>query len=126
MVLEIRDAVSPIDTRWSFFQAPLIVEDALGYKFPVPSEYDYKMLENIVQYRFRHGDGASEVQAGNYELFRTRNNSHVFTERDRLLPGTEITMAIIIRHRTPEEEVCPMAICASTRTELTVGGGRVW
>jgi hypothetical protein len=126
IVLEIRESICLVDTRWTFFQAPLIVEDALGCKFPVPSEYSYGMLENIIRYRFRQGDGSREVRAGNYELFKAKNSSQVLSEEVRLLPGTEITMAIIIHTQTPDDETCPMARCGSTGSAAPTRGGRVW
>src|SRR5215471_12868984 len=72
IVLEIKKSIASVDTRWTFFQAPLVVEDALGFKFPVPSEYDYGLLENIIQYRFQTGDGSRDVRLGNYELYNTK------------------------------------------------------
>jgi hypothetical protein len=126
VVLEIRESISSVDTRWSFFQAPLIIEDALGCKFPVPSEFDYGMLKNIIEYRFREGEGAREVKTGNYEFFRAKNSSQTLTEDVRLLPGMEITMAILIRRDTSEDEVCPILSCGSTQTEPTIGGCWRW
>ena len=84
------------------------------------------MLENIIQYRFREGEGALDVKAGNYELFKAKNSSEVISAEIRLLPGTEITMAIIVSRQTSDDETCPISRCGSTQTTLTVGGGRVW
>jgi hypothetical protein len=44
VVLEIQNSVMVIDSVWTFFQAPLILEDALGFKVLVPSENDFDML----------------------------------------------------------------------------------
>jgi hypothetical protein len=84
------------------------------------------MLENIIQYRFRQGEGAREVKAGNYELVKTKNSSQPLSKDVRLLPGTEITMAVIVRKRTSDDETCPMTRCGSTETTPIMGGGRVW
>ncbi len=96
VALEIRSAIGPGDIRWSYFQAPLIVEDALGFKFPVPSEYDHELLDTIIKRRFLEGPGSLDVALGNYELFHTRNSSEVNSPQLRLLPGTFISMAILV------------------------------
>jgi hypothetical protein len=45
----------------------------------------------------------------------------------RLLPGTEITMAIIVeRPPLPSIELCPMPRCRSTVTSPALGGGWTW
>jgi hypothetical protein len=46
---------STLDVRWTYFQAPLQIEDALGVKFPVPSEYDFRMLQIIIKGRYLEG-----------------------------------------------------------------------
>jgi hypothetical protein len=126
-VLEIRD-FSTVDTRWTFFQAPLIVEDALGFKFPVPSEYSYDLLVAIIQHRFREGEGARDVGAGNFELSKRSNSQEVISEKFRLLPGTEIVMAIIVERPVSilNDERCPMPCCGSALTVIAPGGGRTW
>jgi hypothetical protein len=84
------------------------------------------MLENIIQYRFQEGEGAWDVKAGNYELFKARNNAEVLSTDIRLLPGIEITMAIIVSRQTYTDETCSISRCGSTETTPTVSGGRVW
>jgi hypothetical protein len=59
------------------YQAPFIVEDALGFKFPVPSEYDYDLLDAVIKEKFKAGPGALEVKANNYEYFKTSNSDDV-------------------------------------------------
>ncbi|KAF2131475.1 hypothetical protein P153DRAFT_374341 [Dothidotthia symphoricarpi CBS 119687] len=133
VVVQIRDSAMPVDTRWTHFQAPLVVEDALGYKFPVPSEYDFEMLVTIIQQRFKSGSGAREVRAGNYELCRTRRKSEVVTATSRLVPGTAITMAIIVAIPSNRDTVClkitkcPMPHCRSSEiSQCQDTGGSVW
>lgn len=126
MVLDIKTSLLSPDTRRTFFQAPLAVEDALGFKFPVPSEFDYDLLDTIIKRRFKSGPGSMEVKAGNYELFKTKNSTEVVTATMRLLPGTAITMAIIVSKPTSTDEICPMPRCGSNRTSPAPGGGRLW
>lgn len=132
IVLEIRNSLTPIDPRWTFFQAPLVVEDALGHKFPVPSEYDFELLNAIIKHRFQKGPGSDEVQADDYELFRTKNTKSVLSSAERLLPGTAITMAIIVKRSIIVEwssrtgGVCPIPRCGSDQVVSMPGGGRRW
>ncbi|KAK2748038.1 hypothetical protein FQN55_004587 [Onygenales sp. PD_40] len=37
---------TPPDARFNYFQTPVIFEDGLGRKLPVPSEYDWDVLRN--------------------------------------------------------------------------------
>lgn len=118
--------MSTVDTHWTFFQAPLIIEDALGLKFSVPSEYDYSTLDVLIRHRFRDGTGSREVSVGNYELFRTKRRGEIIEPNARLLPGTEITMAVILGTSTPIEETCPMPRCNSANISAYPGGGLIW
>ncbi|PVI07738.1 hypothetical protein DM02DRAFT_580489 [Periconia macrospinosa] len=126
VVLEIKASITPVDTRFTFFQTPLACEDALGFKYPIPSEWDYGMVENHIRYRFREGIGSRDVRAGNWELFKTKNSEDVISPFTRLLPGLEITMAIIVT--TPpvlSDETCPIFSCRSRETTLAPSRGRI-
>jgi hypothetical protein len=118
--------MATVDTRWTYFQAPLLLEDALGLKFPVPSEYDYGTLEAIIKHRFSVGTGSQDVQVGNYELFKTKRRGELILPNTRLLPGTEITMAIIIDMPASKQERCPMSRCNSPDVLAYPGGGMIW
>ncbi len=128
IVLEMRSSLIAPDTRWTFFQAPVKVEDALGRKFPVPSEYSFEELELIIKHRFKEGPGRGEVEAGNYELSNTKNSRQILdsTSRPSLLPGGSITMAIIIDQALGSQHICPIPNCRSKLTQPVLGGGRVW
>ncbi|KAF2489919.1 hypothetical protein BU16DRAFT_597520 [Lophium mytilinum] len=126
IVLEMQSSMGAADIRWTFFQAPIIVEDALGFKFPVPSEFDYGYLEAIIKHRFLEGPGSHAVKAGNYEIFATRNSAQVISEDFRLRPGTALTMAILVNELNIFDSKCPMQYCRSSQTSLAPGGGRIW
>ena len=126
MVLEIREHVTTIDTSMTYFQAPFTVEDALGFKFPIPSEYDYDMMETIIRRRFKEGTASQEVLAGDYELCKTTKRSETITANSRILPGTFITMAIIVNTPTPSLASCPIARCGSSVYVPCPGGGFTW
>jgi hypothetical protein len=115
-----------VDTRWTFFQVPLTVEDALGLKFPVPSEYNYALLDTIIKHRFQEGPGSLDVRVGNYEVFSSKNSGRIISAGDRLLPGMNLTMAILINKPVLEDQNCPMRRCGSNRTTAVAGGGRTW
>lgn len=128
MVLELRGTLSAPDTRWTFFQDPLILEDALGAKFPVPSEYDFSLVNVIIQKRFEKGPGSKSVQLGNYELVQARSGGRVLSEQTKLRPGTSVIMAILIEPPIDwiGEFACPMPRCTSTESVSVPGGGRLW
>ncbi|KAF2853964.1 hypothetical protein T440DRAFT_389253 [Plenodomus tracheiphilus IPT5] len=126
VVLDIRNSLTTVDTRWTHFQAPFTVEDALGFKFPVPSEYDFDLLDSIIQFRFQQGAGSKEVKSGKYELCRSKKRSETVTARSRLVPGTAITMAIIVDTPLVNESMCPMPHCRSTQASTCPGGGFIW
>lgn len=126
VVLEIKASIATVDTRFTFFQAPLAFEDALSVKFPIPSEWDYGMVESHIQYRFREGIGSEDVKVGNWELFKTKNSKDIISPHTRLLPGLEITMAIIVSTLALNDEKCPIFSCQSDETTIAPGGGRIW
>ncbi|CZR69291.1 uncharacterized protein PAC_19191 [Phialocephala subalpina] len=125
MVIDIQSSRALGDARWTFFQAPLIVEDALGRKFPVPSEYDYTLLESIIKYRFFDGPGSMNVRAGNFELFKTKDSKYVLSSNTLLLPGTGVTMAILVSKPELTDHICPMPLCRSSQSTEALGGGRL-
>ena len=124
VVLEIRNSMPVADTRWTYFQAPLVVEDVLGFKFPVPSEFDYSMLNTIIKHKFRTGPGSAQVKTGRYWLEQNMVRGPV-TAATRLLPGAKFTMYVALIE-TPTEKACPMPRCGSTKASYYPGGGFVW
>ncbi|TVY48755.1 hypothetical protein LOCC1_G001649 [Lachnellula occidentalis] len=127
IVLEIRASQATPDAKWTFFQAPLMVEDALGFRFPVPSEYDFGLLNAIIRHRFLEGPGSEEVQADHYEIFSAKNSQVDISDNVRLLPGASIIMAILLDKpagKAYTDETCPMRRCVSTLTTAAPGGGR--
>ncbi|KAH3960392.1 hypothetical protein HBI73_176210 [Parastagonospora nodorum] len=124
VVLEIRDSMSPVDTRFTYFQAPFQVEDALGFVYPVPSEFTLDEVENILRYKFRKGPGASAVRRGEFELCKTKRRTEAITETTRLLPGMAITMAVIIASDlVAAGTACPIRPCGSMDITSYPGGG---
>lgn len=126
VAIEMKSSLDLGDAQWTFFQAPLLIEDALGRKFPVPSEYDYGLLESVIKYKFSDGPGSMDVKVGNYELFKTNDNKQVLSSSTSLLPGTKITMAILISKLELSDSICPMPLCRSGRSIAVPGGGRQW
>jgi hypothetical protein len=62
------------DLRYTWFQDPVKLEDALGRVIPVPSEYGYSKLEAIIKDQFKVGPGRQQVMDGDYEIFNTKNS----------------------------------------------------
>ncbi|KAH5050890.1 hypothetical protein HBI37_198680 [Parastagonospora nodorum] len=124
VVLEFRDSMNTVDTRFTYFQAPFQVEDALGFMHLVPSEYLLDEVENVLRYKFRKGPGATAVLRGDFELFKTKKRTETITAATQLLPGMAITMAVIIASDpvTPGT-ACPIRRCGSIDIASYPGGG---
>ena len=128
IVLELRTSVLGIDTRFTYFQTPVRVEDALGRVFPFSSECSIEALNAEIKARFKEGPGKTEVMAGDFELFNAKNTDQVLTisGRNPLLPGMSIHMAIILEKEFAEGDKCPMPHCASKTFLEADCGGRIW
>ncbi|KAI1360051.1 hypothetical protein F5Y08DRAFT_344104 [Xylaria arbuscula] len=118
------------DTRWTFFQDPVLLEDALGRKLPVPSEYDFPLLDAIIKCKFKEGPGAAHVAANNYEIMDAMNKFHILSNKSLLKPGSTLIMAIILDMTidTPQSTIntdkrCPNPKCQSDNTMDASGGG---
>jgi hypothetical protein len=105
----------------------VLVEDALGRKFPVPSEYDFGLLDRIIRHKFDSGPGSTEVQHGDYQVLDAKARGMALSPQSRLRPGSLLIMAILVgKPRVLADRVCPMPRCASVQTTQMEGGGRVW
>jgi hypothetical protein len=117
------------DIRWTHLQDPVLVEDALGRKFPVPSEFDFTLLERIIQHKFSEGPGSIEVSHGDYQVRDAKNRNLVLAASSRLRPGSSLFMAILVA-KPPRGVLsdleCPMPRCYSVETTQVEGGGREW
>jgi hypothetical protein len=103
-----------------------MVEDALGLKFTVPSEYDHSLLRTIIEHRFRKGPGWIEVEVGNYELVNAKNSCQVIISKNQMKPGSSIKMAIVIAIKQNESEQCPISNCRSRNVFAAPEGGFLW
>lgn len=113
--------------RYTWFQAPVKFEDALGRVFPIPSEFDWLKIEGIILAHFSTGPGHAKVAAGEYELFDPLDSSGVISKSsfDGLRPGMSLTMAFIIgrySHAFSGNERCPRPGCRSSAFTLSDGG----
>jgi len=124
VVLEIRDSGRAVNTGWAYFQEPFAIEDAFGYRFPIPSEFDFDLLEHCIRHRFKEGAASQDVARGNYELLRSKERSSIITTTSQLLPGTSIVMVVIVR--ADKEKPCPMPWCTSVRAIPCLRGGFTW
>lgn len=127
-MLELRNSVRGVDTRFTYFQAPVRVEDALGRVFPFPSECSVEALLVEIKARFREGPGKNEVMAGDFDIFNAKNTAQLLATSDHnvLLPGMSINMAIIFKLAFAPDDRCLMPHCASKTFVEALGGGRTW
>ncbi|KAL8915745.1 MAG: hypothetical protein Q9172_006709 [Xanthocarpia lactea] len=115
------------DVHHTYFQAPCQFEDGLGRPLLVPSEYDLKMLRAIISARFSSGPGCKKLEAGEYEIFNTSDNTQLLSDPDfqSLVPGMKITMAFIIgRYQCATLEECPRPGCRARKFTRNSAGGR--
>lgn len=130
MVIEIQNSITKApDIRWTFFQDPVILEDALGRKIPVPSEYDFSLLDAIIKCKFQEGPGATHVAINNYEIMDARNRVHILSTNSQLKPGSTLIMAILLGMPPSvvlTNERCPSPECRSGNIKKACGGGRLW
>ncbi|KAI9640354.1 hypothetical protein NHQ30_011099 [Ciborinia camelliae] len=131
LVQELRGMAPAEDSRFTYFQAPTKVEDALGRVFPVPSEYSLGALQAIIQHRFKDGPGQPQVSNDDYEIFNNKNRKQIMSEAScnicGLPPGSMLIMTIILDNiGEPGDGVCPMPRCGSRNTSLVIQGGRTW
>lgn len=127
-MLELRASLPGIDTRFTYFQAPVRVEDALGRVFPFSSECSLEALNAEIKARFKEGPGKTEVMAGDFEIFDAKNTDQSLTisGRNVLLPGMSINMAIVLNKEFAEDDKCPMPHCASKTFNKPVRDGKGW
>lgn len=128
IVLELKASRLGINTSFTYLQAPIRVEDALGRVFHFPSECSIEALIAEIKARFKDCPGKTKVMAGDFELFNAKNTDQVLTASGHniLLPGMSINMAIVLKKEFPEGDKCPMPQCASRTFVEAVGGGRIW
>ena len=127
-MLELKASVLSIDTRFTFFQALVRVDDALGRVFFFPSECSIEALDAEIRARFKEGPGKTQVLAGNFEIFNAKNADQVITMSGHsvLVLRMLINMAIVLAKEFAEGDKCPMPHCTSRTFVEAVGGGRTW
>ena len=128
IVLEMKASVLGIDTRFTYFQAPVRVEDALGRVFPFSSECSIEALDAEIKARFKEGPGKTKVLAGDFEIFNAKSTDQVLaiSGHNVLTPGMSINMAIVLQQEFAEGDKCPMPHCVSRTFKEAVGGGKTW
>jgi hypothetical protein len=113
------------DIRWTLLQDPVLVEDALGRKFPVPSEYDFSLLNQIIRHKFDTGPGSAQVREGDYQILDAKYRHLVLSPQSRLPPGSLLIMAVLVG-KPVFDCICPIPRCGSVETTQVEGGGRLW
>jgi hypothetical protein len=85
-------------------------------------------MQAVIRDRFSSGPGHEKVQAGEYELFCTKDSSQLITEETAglLRPGSNITMAMLVGIYVYKEDVCPRPGCVSKDLSTSRDGGMTW
>ena len=128
VVLQIHADTPCPDVRFTWFQAPVKVEDVLGRGFQFASECSVLSLDAEIKARFRDGPGQREVETGNYEIFDAHNSNNLLSisENSSFLPGMTVFMAIVVKGWTKDNGKCPMPRCTSMSFTEVSGGGSDW
>ena len=97
-MLEFRASRQCADTRFTYYQVPVRVEDDLSRSFPSPSDYSISTLNIEIRERFIEGPGKLRVLSGDYEVYNAKNTKQLFTVAtgNVLLPAMTVHMAIIL------------------------------
>ena len=122
IVLELRDGARGIDTRFTYFQPPVRVEDALCRVFPFPAECSVEALSCELRSRF---SCMEEVKAGSFKMYSCGNPDQIVTISDRtgLVSGMSIKMSVILPIELPDWEECSKP---HNVDNFQVCGGRNW
>lgn len=127
-VQDLRESVLRIDTRFTWAQAPVKFEDALGRVYPIPSEFSFGTLRVIIEQRFRNVPGSSYVKRGLYEVYNARKPREFLSDAEdmQLLPGMQLTMAVLIKDKKwrKEPNFYPIMACGSRNTLVLHGRRR--
>jgi hypothetical protein len=85
-------------------------------------------MQAVIRDRFSSGPGHEKVQAGEYELFSTKDSSQLITAETAALlsPGSSITMAMLVGMYVYRDGVCPRPGCVSKDLSTSRDGGRTW
>ena len=108
------------------FQAPVILNDAMGRRIPIPSEYNMGLVQVVLCFYFQTGPGRDCVEGRYYDLFYSNDKSQKLGVDDNapLIPGSTITMAIWVSQRM--SGCCPKKSCPGGQITKTAGGGCIW
>lgn len=123
-----RESISQIDTRFTYFQTPARLEDARGQVIPVPSEYSLSMLKVIIEYKFREGPGNYYVTHNMYHIYNALRPDEIVSDSEdtQIMPEMQLTMAVIVSALEGEERFCPNSYCNSKNIVSLPAGVRTW
>ena|ERR1700733_13589562 len=126
MLSSIQSTLGGPDTRHTWFQEPMRLEDAYGRIWPIPVEYDYSMVEGALHGKFLSGRGSRLVKENQWQLFDSSNPRSVFSRENwEPTPGMKITMAMVLQS-IYHKMCCPRLNCHSEAYTDALGGGKNW
>lgn len=108
------------------FQAPIILNDAMGRRIPIPSEYNIGLVQVVLCFYFQTGPGRDCVEGRYYDLFYSHDKNRKLSVDGNapLIPGSSITMAIWVSQRM--SSCCPKKSCPGGQIAKTADGGCTW
>ncbi|KAF8846426.1 hypothetical protein BDZ45DRAFT_609009 [Acephala macrosclerotiorum] len=123
VLVTLTEKLPPPNPQFTWAQAPVKLEDALGRIIPIPSEYDWGKVYAVIQAQFSSGPGSMKVRSGEFELLEFVNGQpSTFNIRQApIRPGMSIIMAIIIGQYAGSTR-CPRAWCKSPLIKSSQSG----
>ncbi|KAF1937674.1 hypothetical protein EJ02DRAFT_469504 [Clathrospora elynae] len=116
----LRCSLGPADAATRQNMEPVVVEDACGVKFPVPSEYKVALLQTIIIRRFAKLRGAEDISNGNFELFYSKTPKQALASTDQLRSASSVIMYAVVSNLHPSfpvKDCCP--ICWADMSRAT-------
>ncbi|KAL9111825.1 MAG: hypothetical protein Q9227_003884 [Pyrenula ochraceoflavens] len=114
------------DTRFTWLQEPVRLEDLFGRYIAIPSEYSFEMMEAVILARYRNGPGARRVQRRRFQISNSSNSDQILSEERfaGFVPGMRLRMAILLDEVYMSDERCPVPSCGSKEVRECTGGGK--
>lgn len=79
IMVELRASLPGIDNRFTYFQAPVRVEDVLGRVSSFSLECIIEALKAEIKTRFKKGPDKTVVMAGDFEIFNAKNTNLAYS-----------------------------------------------
>lgn len=118
----------PPDSRHTWLQDPIRLEDLFGRYITIPSDFSFEMMEAVILAKCKAGPSARKIRSRQYEISNSRNSNQLITKErfTGFIPGMYLRMAILIYGENIQTDRCPILTCGSRMLSDDCGGGKTW